>query len=331
MITYGYIKANNQGDVMIPSTKSMLNRLRMRQLALIVAIDDLHSLRKVAEAMSLSQPAATKMLQEIEETLGVTLFERLSRGMQATVFGESVIRYARLIVSDLDNLRKELAAQEAGGVGNISVGAIMAPAPGILARAIVDLKRRFPRLKIGVHVDTSDMLLQLLEQGKLDIVLGRIPDARAHEELDFEVLDNEALSVVAGHNHPLARSRRLLLNDLEDLPWILQPMTSPMRQLLEREFRDAGMATPANLVETASILTMTTLLQETEMVAVVPATIAKHYAVAGMLSILPVRLKFQLEPYGIVTRKERIPPPAVRIFQECLRTLALPDRMRESG
>src|SRR5437879_6332649 len=138
---------------MISSAKTIENRLRMRQLTLIAALDELRSLRKVAEAMHMSQPAATKMLHEIEETLGVPLFERLPRGMRPTVFGESVVAYARMMRSDLDNLRKHLVALEAGGVGEVSVGSIMAPAPGLLTRAIVELKTRYPRLKLSVHID----------------------------------------------------------------------------------------------------------------------------------------------------------------------------------
>jgi DNA-binding transcriptional LysR family regulator len=102
-----------------------------------------------------------------------------------------------------------------------------------------------------------------------------------------------------------------------------------MRKLLELAFRDAKIPTPANQVETASILTTTTLLQESEMIAVVPLSVAKHYAANGMLCILPVRLKFQLEPYGIITRNERIVAPAVGIFQEYLHALALPEDGRE--
>ncbi|MGH8806258.1 MAG: LysR family transcriptional regulator [Noviherbaspirillum sp.] len=316
---------------MIPTTKAIQNRLRVKQLALIAALGELKTLHKVAEAMHLSQPAATKMLHEIEETLGVTLFERHPRGMQPTVFGESVIRYAMLMLSDLDNLRKKLVTQAAGGEGEISVGAIMAPAPGLLARTIVELKAQYPRLMIRVQVDTSDVLTQLLRQGKLDVVLGRLAEPDDHHDLDFEVLENEALSVICGIHHPLVKARRLTLKDLAISPWILQPPSSPMRQLLERAFRDAGMTRPENLVETASILTTTTLLQDTDMVSVTPTTIAKHYATAGMVSILPVRIKFQLDPYGIITRKDLFPTPAISIFQRCLRTLAVPAEMRPKG
>lgn len=313
---------------MIPTTKAIQNRLRVKQLALIAALGELKTLHKVADAMHLSQPAATKMLHEIEETLGVQLFERHPRGMIPTVFGDSVIRYSLSMLSDLDNLRKRLETQAAGGEGEISVGAIMAPAPGLLARTILEVKAQYPRLKIRVQVDTSDVLIQLLRQGKLDIALGRLAEPDDHNDLDFEVLENEALSVISGIHHPLVTARRVALKDLAASPWILQPPTSPMRQLLERAFRDAGMVTPANLIETTSILTTTTLLQETDMVSVTPTTIAKHYATAGLISILPVRIKFQLEPYGIITRREYFPTPAISIFQKCLRNLAIPDVMR---
>jgi len=313
---------------MISSANTIENRLRMRQLTLVAALDELRSLRKVAEAMHMSQPAATKMLHEIEETLGVPLFERLPRGMRPTVFGESVVAYARMMRSDLDNLRKQLVALGTGGVGEVSVGSIMAPAPGLLTRAIVELKARYPRLKLSVHIDTSDVLLQMLERGKLDIVLGRIADPYKQNEFNFEVVGDEVLSIVAGIHHPLSQVRRLRLNDLADLAWILQPPSSPMRQLLELAFRDAKIPSPSNVVETASILTTTTLLQETDMISVVPATIAKHYTTSGMLCILPARIKFQLEPFGIITRKERIAAPAATIFQECLRTLTLPEHLR---
>jgi DNA-binding transcriptional LysR family regulator len=315
---------------MIPTVKSMQNRLRIKQLSLIAALAEFRSLRKVAEAMHLSQPAATKMLHEIEETLGVQLFERLPRGMRPTVFGESVINYAQLMLADLDNLRKQLVAQEAGAVGEVSIGSIMAPAPGLLTRTIIELRARFPLIKISVYIDTSDVLLQMLQQGKLDIVLGRVPHPGEHPDIEFEVVDNEALSVVAGVHHPLSQARRLELADLASQAWILQPPNSPMRQLLELAFQEAGIPSPANLLETASILATTTLLQGTEMISVVPTTVAKHYAANGMICILPVRIKLQLEPFGIITRKERISAPAVSVFKECLRGLAVPVHLRRS-
>lgn len=305
---------------MISSSKTMQNRLRMRQLSLIAVLSESKSLRKAAEVMHLSQPSATKMLHEIEETLGVTLFERLPRGVQPTVYGESVIHYAQRILSDLESLRDDLITREAGGMGEISIGATMASVPGLLSHAIIDLKKRFPRLKIKTHLSTSDLLLEQLEKGDLDMVLGNMSVPGGYPNLDFEVMENEALSIVGGSNNSLRKKRRLQLADLCDMGWVLQPPASPIRQLIEKEFQDAGMPSPLNVVETASILTTTTLLQQSEMIAVVPTSIAQHYVKDGVLCVLPVRLKFELAPYGMVTRNERFPAPAMTILKESLRS-----------
>jgi DNA-binding transcriptional LysR family regulator len=96
--------------------------------------------------------------------------------MEPTIFGEAVMRYARVVFEDLDELREELAAIEAGDIGKVRVGAVMAPAPELLTQAIVSLKAAHPRLQISVQIDTSDVLVQALQQDQLDIVIGRIPD-----------------------------------------------------------------------------------------------------------------------------------------------------------
>lgn len=312
---------------LIPTTKSIENRLRVKQLALVASLGQLKTLHKVAKAMHLSQPAVTKMLHEMEATLGLTLFERSPRGMVPTVYGESVIEYAMSTLANLDNLRKRLMTQSAGGEGEISVGSVMAPSAGLLAHAIVDIKARYPQLRIRVQIATSDILVSLLREGKIDIALGRLA-GQEQDEFEFDVLEHEPLSVICGTAHPLLSSRRLTLRHLANLPWILQPPNSPMREVLERAFRDEGMATPSNLIETASILTTTTLLQEADMVAVAPSTIAKQYSAAGLIGILPIRIKLRLEPYGIITRKDGFPTPAISIFQKYLKQRARPGATR---
>ena len=302
----------------LPSLASIQGRVRLRQLALVLALTELGSMRKAADRISVTQPAATKMLHELEQSLGLELFDRGTRGMTPTVFGHAVVRYAHLILNDLEGLREELAALAAGSAGKVSVGTIMAAAPGLLADTIAQLKQRHPMLEVSVTMDTSDMLLPLLMQGRLDVVIGRQTEGIVGAELSFESLGQEALSVVVGPAHPLA-SARPSLRELGVLPWILQHRSSPLRQLLEAAFRDVHMDTPINVVETNSILTTTTLLQMTQMVALVPTSVAQHYAASGMLVILPLKLKRVLEPFGVITRRQRVQPPALREFMAVLR------------
>lgn len=117
----------------------------MRHLQLMLALSESPSLRQAAEGLALTQPAATKSLQELEDVLGVSLFTRHARGLDPTVSGKAVMRYARVVFADMDELREELVAIQAGDVGKVRVGAVMAPAPDLLTHVIVKLKQAHPR------------------------------------------------------------------------------------------------------------------------------------------------------------------------------------------
>jgi DNA-binding transcriptional LysR family regulator len=130
----------------IPDAHTIHSRLRLRQLRLVLALAEFGSLRRAADDIGMTQPAATKMLHEIESLLGVGLFERLPRGMRATAFGETVIYYARMVFAELSGMREELVALESGNLGRVAVGAIPALASGLLTRTIATLKQSHPRL-----------------------------------------------------------------------------------------------------------------------------------------------------------------------------------------
>jgi DNA-binding transcriptional LysR family regulator len=219
-------------------------------------------------------------------------------------------------------LARELDDLRVGGGGMLAVGSILAPSPTLLTRTVAQIKREQPRLRVAVLTETSDRLLDLLEQGKLDLAIGRMADGHDHSEHLFRVLEGEGLSVVVGPQHPLAHSpakaRRTTLSTLIDQPWILQPRESPMREVLEREFRLQGLDTPRDLVETASILTTIFLVGEAPMVAVVPTSLAAPYARKKLLHVLPVRMTHQLDPYGSIVRRGRPLSAAALRFLELL-------------
>lgn len=306
---------------MIPSVASLQSRLKMQHLRLLMAIEERGSLRQAALALSLTQPAVTKMLQDMEALLGVTLFERHLRGLRPTRFGTAVTRYATLVFSDMANLREELTALETGSVGKVRVGAVMAPTPVLMAEVIRRLRRDHPRLNMTVQVDTSDVLVPLLERDQLDLVLGRVPEGWEAGHLTFEKLGDERLAIVVGCGHPLAGRPAPGFGELATWPWILQPRPSPMRALIDRSFEDAGVAPPQSTVETAAILMTTSLLPDSDLIAVVPMEVADFHARIGLLHILPVRVPRKLDPYGIVMRCGRPPSASTMLVIDTLRTV----------
>ncbi|SDM53563.1 LysR family transcriptional regulator [Polaromonas sp. JS666] len=307
------------------SIPQLLNRLRMRQVALILAVGEHGTLRKASAELGMTQPAATKMIQELESALGQRLFERVGRGQKLTPAGASVLRYFRGMRGSVESMTRELAELEQGGSGRVSVGSIMAPSPNLLTQAIIALKKAYPLLSVDVTMDTSDRLFELLREGVLDVAIGRIRDEH-RADYAFTPLENEALALVAGVKHPLAKKKTVKFADLLGYGWILQPHGSPMREVLEQEFRMLQAPSPKGLIETASILTTTNLIAETDMVGVMPESIAGTYARHGLLVILPCFIRHKMEAFGSITRKDRPLSEAARFFLAALHQSKLPVR-----
>ena len=193
----------------------------------------------------------------------------------------------------------------------------MAASPGVLTEALLRIKAEYPLLAVKIDVGTSDRLMEGLDEGSLDLVIGRVP-AQAGDDYVFRALAEEALSVIVAVDHPLAGKRSVDFAALQAYPWILQPDGSPMRDVIEQEFRSAHTPLPRGLVETASILTTTNLIARSEMVAVIPQSVAARYEKHGLLRILPFRLRAELASYGTILRRDRPAGLAAARFLEIL-------------
>jgi DNA-binding transcriptional LysR family regulator len=293
---------------------AILRRLKSRQTLLLVALDEARSLRKAAASLNMTQPTATKLLQDLEHTVGLALFDRGRRGIQPTVYGEVMIRHARFMLADLERARLELDALASGATGRLKIGAVISAIPFLLARAVARLKRENPGLFVSIDVGTSDALVPALAKGELDILLARPLVLADRPEFDYEDLVDEPLRVVARVGHPLASAGRLAVKDLADWPWALLPAASPMRKVLAPVFAEMGPRHPHDVVETSSMMTMVALLQESDMLAVMPVDVADFNVKHGLLARLPVALPPIMGSYGVVTRRDRPVPPGAIAF-----------------
>ncbi|CDY75183.1 Transcriptional regulator, LysR family [Caballeronia glathei] len=289
---------------MLPNVDSIAARLRLKQLRLLIALDDHGSLHRAADEMSLTQPGATKALREIESTFGETLFVRSAQGIRPNELGRCVIRYARLIHMDVAHLREEMAGILQGSGGRLAVGAIMGAVSGVLVDALTRLRAKQPALTVEVVEDTSARLLALLDQGRLDLAICRASVARQPEHYDYLELRDEPLAIVAGMAHALIDAPEVTLADLALSRWIVYPSIMPLRGLFEREFKEAGLPLPLHPVETASTITTVLLLQrDPTLVSLMPLDMAAFLTRHGLAKRLAIAVRSRTEPYGIVTRR----------------------------
>ncbi len=298
-------------------------RLKTRQLLLLVALAEEGNIHRAAQALNMTQPAASKLLKDLEDALGVPLFDRLPRGMRPNWYGETMIRHARMALSSLNQAHDELEAAKNGQFGQVSVGAITAPAMALLPPTVSLVKRDHPNLQIALQVETSDVLIERLNQGKLDILVARLFAQHDKTELRYEMLTDEPVCAVVRPGHPLLNVSALSLQTLADSGWIVSPAGSVLRHRFELMFQEDGMRAPDNLVETASLLFTTKMLQQSDMVSVVATDVARYYADHGLLAILPITLPCQMDAFGIITRRDRLLSPAAKVMLRALKTAAI--------
>lgn len=297
-------------------------RLKTRQLLLLLHLSEHGSVLRAAEAASMTQPAASKLLAEMESLLGVKLFERHARGVEPTWYGQVLLRRARSALTELSRAHDEIAALRSGQMGEVALGTVVNPGTNLVPQAIAAVKREFPELLVRVEMDYSRPLVAKLVDGELDMVVGRIlgPDGLA--ELDFEPLADEPHSLIARAGHPLTRRRRLEHADLLEFGWILPPAASLLRSRMDAMFLERGLPWPQNVVETSALPVITNLLRHSDLLTALPVDSIAPYTQANMLTVLRIELGVSIESFGIIRRRDQLLSPGGQRVLDVLRTTA---------
>jgi DNA-binding transcriptional LysR family regulator len=311
------------------SDRFIRSHLKTRHLVLLVELGRHASILHAAEAAGLTQPAASKLIGELEHALGVPLFERLPRGVTPTWYGKVLIRRAGAALAEMDAAHQEIMQGLAGVGGRVRIGSVLTPAASLVPHAVNLIKQRNPRVQVAVSVDTSHTLVEQLRAGELDIVIGRILDPAASAELAFEPLADEPHSLIVRAGHPWLARADLGLADLATAPWILPPPGKLRDQLLSL-FMSKGLEPPFDTVETMAMSLVPQLLAVGERVVALPRELVQSQLDAGTLAVLPIDVGLRAEVYGIVTRKRHHLSPSGDAMLAALREAAgaLPRRSR---
>ncbi len=297
-------------------------RLKMRQLLLLIALEEQRNIHRAAEALRMTQPAASKQLKELEDLLNVRLFERLPHGMEPTLYGKTMIRQARMALISLSLAHEDVTALKSGLTGQVTVGAIMSSGMALLPRAVARVKAAMPLMRIGVEFETSHILLDRLRRGTLDFLVARMREGDASTGLAYEELADEPVCVVARRGHPLQQAAALQLNDIAGAAWVLPPQGSMLRHRCDTMFHRAGLMPPANVVHTNALLLVVSLLLHTDSLNLMPHDIARYYAQLNILTILPIDVPVRMDGFGIITRRNYLLSPSATILLDAVRAAA---------
>lgn len=287
-------------------------RLKTRQLMLLIAIEEQGNIHRAAEVLNMSQPAASKLLKDLEDLIGVSLFERLPRGMRPTWYGESMIRHARIALSSLNEAGAEIEALKVGHAGNVAIGAIAGPAMTLLPPALARINQQHPDLRVSVLVESSDVLLEHLAQNKIDLMIGRLFARHDKRNLQYEPVAEEEVCAIARPDHPLLALKRPKLEALAKASWVVPPEGSVLRHRFELMFQTAGLQVPRRAIGTTALVLLPRLLRDSDHLAVVPVDVGRHYAEHGMVGIVPVELSCRMDSFGFITRTDWLLSPGAQ-------------------
>lgn len=303
------------------SDRFVRSYLKTRHMVLLMELGRHGSIMHAAEAANLTQPAASKLLGELEHALGVQLFERLPRGVAPTWYGKVLIRRAGAALAEMDAGHQEVMELLSGLRGRVGVGTVLTPSTTILPAAVVRLKQTHARVHVSISVDTSKLLVARLRAGELDLVIGRVLDSEAGGELAFEPVTDEPHSLIARAGHPLAARAGLQLEELAHEGWILPPAGSVLRERIAALFVSHGLESPAETVSTLALPTIASLIEQSDMIAPLPAELVQPYLDSGRMVVLPFDLGLRMDSYGIITRRQHQLSPGAEAMLAAVRAV----------
>ena len=297
----------------------LVSRLKIKHMKLLVTVGEQNNIHRASQLLNMAQPAVTKTIRDMENALDLTLFNRSSRGVTPTAYGEVLIKHAKLILAQVRHVSEELVSLHEGVSGHINIGTLLAAAPWLLPRSLATMQGERQSISVSVTEGTGTMLLPRLLIGEIDVVVGRLPEVQDVEAIHSKPLYYEPVSLVVRTGHPLLKRGKLALKDLVEQNWIMPSEDTLLRREIENAFHSAGLQVPHNTVESVSVLTNRTLLMETDMIAAMPYQVVQTYEEVGLLKRLSVPIKANLGPVGYSVRAGRELTPAVQYF---LRVLA---------
>ena len=295
----------------------LAHRLLPKHFSLIRAVADYGQLSLAAQSLAMTQPAASRMLADIERQIGAPVFVRTPKGMEPTAIGCALARRAQNLLEEIREAAREVEAIRRGMTGTVRVGAVTGGAVGFVVPAIQALKAETETVDIHVDVAASGSLIADLLAGQLDFVLGRIPAGIDARQFSVTGMLSEEVDLLVHQSHPLANAENLTMSDLVHFPWVMQAPGAPMRQALENVFIAQGAPFPSNIVNTTSLLVMIAMLAASNAIAPMSRELSellcRHVTGTGVTR-LDVRQEISVAPYHLITLSgKRMSPIATRM------------------
>lgn len=261
--------------------------MKLNHLRNVVAIVERGSLRAAAKHLGLAQPAMSRSVRELEQELGVVLFERNKFGMTPTPAGEIFLRRARSVQADLQRGLDEMAQFQGNDIGRMTVAFSTAGLVVMLPKILPPFRKRFPKVRVKVLESSMPAIEADLRDGLVDMYYGPVPQDFGDASLVIEHLFDNPRIIVGRPNHPLraATSLRQLANE----PWVTSQMAMSADGEVSSIFEAAGLPVPQIAMEAGSGMSLISIVESSDLIAPLSAQWLDFLDKSGVLERFPVR------------------------------------------
>jgi len=297
-------------------------RLKLKDLHMLEAIARLGSMARAAEDLSISQPAISKAMADLEISLGVSLLHRSSRGVSITDCGRVLVRRSRAVFDEIRQGLVEIEHLSDPTRGEVRIGT--GEAMTAFVSTIVDrASRQYPRMSYHVSVHDVTTLLRGLRDRDLDLVIARWTPSNSERDLVAEILFRDRLHVMAGIDHALAKRRtQLTLAELANERWALPPHDSFLGKMVAQAFHAEGLDLPQAILISISVQMRLNSLESGRFLTIHPNSLLRHSGNRGRFKALPVELHDVAGPIASIRLRDRPVTGATKRFVEMTRTVA---------
>ncbi|GDX06297.1 LysR family transcriptional regulator [Buttiauxella sp. A111] len=293
----------------------------VRHFRLAIALFEYGSVLHASRALNVSQPTASKLLQDLEDAVGAKLFLRNRRGVTPTELGRAFVDRSKMVLAQLDHVSQAINALGKGHAGRVAIGSVLTGSSYIVPAAIAHLSATRPDIRIKIVDGVSGELVPRLISGELDFLIGRLSDISSSAVVAQQPLFSESAMIVARRGHPLEQNPHATLEALKKESWILPPPETTLRKQFDNIFNHENIDPPHASIETVSFFNILWLLKKTDLLGILPQSIVTDAAYRNDLVQLSSFPPLVLEQIGISRLMGSELSPAASALVESIRSV----------
>ena len=289
--------------------------MELRHVRYFDAIAETLNFTRAAERLHVTQSTLSHQIKQMEDELGVALFDRSNKKVRMTEAGEILRGYMTPALEQIDRGVQALRGNAEALTGSIRLGTTPSFNTRMVPHCVSSFLQHYPGIQVTVQELPAAMIVSQLAAGQLDLAVSYRPDGT---DLWFEPLYNEELRLVVATSHPLAKRRRVRMVELHHVRMVLLHPQFQTRQLLDDCFEAAG-AEPLVVVQFNSVAPMIELIRQTGLAGIIAETAVSPSA---DLRVVPLEDPTPIRTPGMLWKKGATRSPMIKHFANIIRRAA---------